>query len=75
VESLALAQKYYAEDLNVALTDELKPRYAAVRSVYTEYASDFVRGVRTFDDWAEYVQKFNAVGGDKLSEYFATVIK
>ena len=75
VESLALAQQFYAQDLNVALTDELKPLYAAVRSVYTEYASDFVRGVRTFDDWDEYVQKFNSVGGDQLSEYFATVIK
>jgi len=75
VESLALAQKYYAEDLNVALTDELKPLYAAVRSVYTEYASDFVRGVRTFDDWNEFVEKFNSVGGDQLSDYFATVIK
>ena len=41
--------------------------YQAARSVYNEYASDFVRGVRTFDDWAEYVEKFNSVGGNQLS--------
>lgn len=75
VETLALAEQYYAQDLNVALTEELLPLYSAVRSVYTEYASDFVRGVRSFDDWNEYVQKFNDVGGEKLSEYFATVIE
>ncbi len=75
VETLALASEYYAQDLNVALTDDLLPMYSAVRSVYTEYASDFVRGVRSFDDWNEYVEKFNAVGGNQISEYFATVIK
>lgn len=74
VESLELAKQYYAKDINVILPEELQPLYQAVRSVYNEYASDFVRGVRSFEDWDEYVAKFNAVGGDKLSEYFATVI-
>ena len=75
VESLALASQYYAEDLNVSLPEEMLPLYQAVRSVYSEYASDFVRGVRPFTDWEEYIAKFNSVGGDKLSEYLATVIK
>lgn len=75
VESLALAKQYYAQDLNVILPEEMQPLYQAVRSVYNEYASDFVRGVRSFDDWDEYIQKFNAVGGDKLSEYLGTVIQ
>lgn len=75
VESLALAKEYYAKDLNVTLPEELQPLYQAVRSVYNEYASDFVRGVRTFEDWDEYVAKFNSVGGDQLSKYFAEVIQ
>jgi len=75
VESLALAKEYYAQDLNVVLPEEMQPLYQSARSVYNEYASDFVRGVRTFDDWAEYVEKFNSLGGDQLSEYLATVIK
>lgn len=75
VESLALAKQFYAQDLNVPLPEELQPLYQAARSVYTEYASDFVRGVRSFDDWDEFVTKFNAVGGEQLSAYFATVIK
>lgn len=75
VESLAFAKQFYAQDVNVALTEELQPLYQAVQSVYNEYASDFIRGVRTFDDWDEYVTKFNSVGGDQLSAYFAETIK
>ncbi len=73
-KSLALAAQYYADDVNVPLPEELLPLLASVKSVYAEYAADFVRGVRGFGDWDEYVAKFNAVGGDQLSEYFATVL-
>ena len=73
-ESLALAAKYFADDINVTVPDAMQPLYAAVVSVYNEYSSDFIRGVRSFDDWDEFVAKYNEVGGAQLSEYFGTVL-
>lgn len=74
-DSLAFGQQYYAQDINVILPEELKPLYTAVKSIYTEYANEIVRGVRPVDDFAEMVEKINAAGGIQLSEYFATVLK
>lgn len=72
--SLDLGIEYFAQDTNVAIPDDLQPQYAAVKSIYTEYANEIVRGVRPVEDFAEMVEKINAAGGDALSAYFATVL-
>jgi hypothetical protein len=51
------------------------PLYSAVKSIYTEYANEIVRGVRPIDDFAGMVTKINEAGITQLSEYFATVLK
>ncbi|MFH1513322.1 MAG: extracellular solute-binding protein [Bacillota bacterium] len=72
--SLDLGVQYFAQDTNVIIPDELQPQYAAVKSIYAEYANEIVRGVRPIEDFAEMVEKINAAGGDALSAYFATVL-
>jgi len=72
--SLDLGIQYFAQDVNVIIPDDLQPQYAAVKSIYTEYANEIVRGVRPIEDFDEMVEKINAAGGDELSEYFATVL-
>ncbi|MEG0491781.1 MAG: extracellular solute-binding protein [Clostridia bacterium] len=74
-DSLDLGAKYYANDINVIIPEDLQPQLAAIKSIYKEYANEIVRGVRPVDDFAEMVEKINAAGGDALSEYFATVLK
>ena len=74
-DSLALGQKYFAQDINVILPEDMAPLYSAVKSIYTEYANEIVRGVRPIDDFNEMVTKINEAGGTQLSEYFATVLK
>ena len=74
-DSLTLGAQYYANDINVIIPEDLQPQLAAVKSIYTEYANEIVRGVRPIDDFAQMVEKINAAGGDALSEYFATVLK
>ena len=74
-DSLALGAEYYYNDVNVIIPDELQPQLAAVTSIYTEYANEIVRGVRPVDDFAEMVEKFNAAGGDALTEYVNSVLQ
>lgn len=74
-DSLTLGAKYYADDVNVIIPEDLQPQLAAVKSIYTEYANEIVRGVRPVDDFAEMVTKFNAAGGDALNEYINSVLK
>lgn len=74
-DSLALGAQFYANDVNVIIPEDLQPQLAAVKSIYTEYANEIVRGVRPVEDFAEMVEKFNAAGGDQLNEYINSVLK
>ncbi len=74
-DSLTLGAQFYANDVNVIIPDELQPQLAAVKSIYTEYANEIVRGVRPVEDFAEMVEKFNAAGGDALTEYVNSVLQ
>lgn len=74
-DSLTLGEQFYADDLNVIIPEDLQPQLAAIKSIYTEYANEIVRGVRPVDDFSEMVEKINAAGGDALSEYISGVIK
>lgn len=73
--SLALGAEYYFDDVNAIIPDDLQPQLAAVKSIYTEYANEIVRGVRPVEDFAEMVEKFNAAGGDALTEYINSVLQ
>ena len=71
-----LAGRWGAADLGErAHWRALQPQLAAVTSIYTEYANEIVRGVRPVDDFAEMVEKFNAAGGDALTEYVNSVLQ
>ena len=74
-DSLTLGAQFYANDVNVIIPEDLQPQLAAVKSIYTEYANEIVRGVRPVEDFAEMVEKFNAAGGDQLNEYINSVLK
>jgi ABC-type sugar transport system, periplasmic component len=73
--SLDAAKKYFAADVNVLLPEDLLPLMDAMNNLYTEYSTDIIRGVRSIDSFDEFVAKWNAAGGDKISEYLATVLK
>jgi len=73
--SLAAASKFFAPDTNVVLPEELVPLKDAMDKLYTEYSTDIIRGVRPISAFAEFVTKWNAAGGDRISTYLATVLK
>ncbi len=72
--SLDQADQYYLADNKVNLPAEYAAYWDAMYSLFKEYASDIIRGQRPLDDFDEFVQKWNAAGGDTVSEYLATVM-
>jgi len=75
IDSLDAAAKYFAADTNVLLPEDLLPAKDAMDKLYREYSTDIIRGVRPISDFDEFVAKWNAAGGTKISEYLATVLK
>lgn len=72
--SLDMANQYYAEDVNVLIPDELAPQWDAMKTLYDEYSADVIRGIQPISSFDQFVQDWNAAGGDAFSEYLATVL-
>ena len=73
-ESFELAQKYYTEDVDVVLPDDMIPYYDSVFALYNEYATSIILGQRPVDDYDEFINLYYTNGGDQLAEYLATVL-
>lgn len=74
LDSLAAASKYYAADTNILLPEDLLPLKDAMDKLYTEYSTDIIRGTRDISSFDEFVKKWNEAGGEKISEYAATIL-
>ncbi len=74
-DSLKKAGEYYYEDINVLIPSELSPQWDAMMSLYKEYASDIIRGVKPVSAFDEFVEKWNKAGGDSFTEYLAEELK
>lgn len=71
-DSLDMAQKYYYGDNAIIIPEELAPQYDAMMSLYNEYSTDIIRGVKPISAFDEFVTKWNAAGGDAFSTYLAS---
>lgn len=74
-QSLEYASKYYKGDTNIVLPSDLLPMKDAMDKLYTEYSTDIIRGVKSIDAFDEFVQKWNAAGGDEIGKYLAENMK
>lgn len=75
IDSLNAATEYFAPDTNVLLPEDLLPLKDAMDKLYREYSTDIIRGVRPVSHFDEFVAKWNAAGGTRISQYLATVLK
>lgn len=75
LQSLENGEKYYYEDTNIIMPEELQGKWDAIVMLYNEYSTDIVRGVKPISAFDEFVQKVNQMGGQELSEYLATVLE
>ena len=73
-DSLAKVNEYMVMDTNLLIPEELTPQWDAMTNLYNEYAADIVRGIKSIDAFDEFVEKWNAAGGndfhDLLQETF-----
>jgi len=73
-DSLDKVNEYMIMDHNLLIPEELTPQWDAMNQLYNEYAADIVRGIKTIDAFDEFVEKWNANGGndfhDLLQETF-----
>ena len=42
----------------------MTPQWDAMQNLYNEYAADIIRGVRPISAFDEFVEQWNAAGGD-----------
>jgi putative aldouronate transport system substrate-binding protein len=75
IDSLNAAAEYFAPDVNILLPEDLLPLKDAMNKLYTEYATDIIRGVRPVSAFDEFVRRWNAAGGTEINKYLATVLK
>ena len=75
LESLDLSVEYYLADNNLVLPSEYAAYWDAMNSLFKEFASDVIRGQQSIDAFGQFVEKWNAAGGDILSDYLATVME
>ena len=65
-ESLDMVNKYLTMDTNILIPDEMTPQWDAMNNLYNEYATDIITGVKPISAFDEFVQKWNAAGGDQF---------
>ena len=73
-DSLDKVNEYMVMDHNLLIPEELTPQWDAMNQLYNEYAADIVRGIKPVEAFDEFVEKWNANGGndfhDLLQETF-----
>lgn len=62
--SLDQVVSYMMPDTNLLIPSELTPQWDAMKNLYNEYASDIIRGVKPVSAFDEFVEKWNAAGGN-----------
>ena len=63
-KSLDLVNQYMVMDHNILIPDDMAPQWDAMTNLYNEYSADIIRGVRPVDDFDQFVDEWNAAGGN-----------
>ena len=74
MDSLAMAEQYAVNDINVVVPENLVSNWDAMMAIYNDYSTDIIRGRRPISDFDKMVDEWNAAGGDAFAEYLATVL-
>ncbi len=73
-ESFEMAEKYYTEDVDVVLPDDMLPYYDAVMAMFNDVSTSIILGQSSIDEYDKFIQDYYKNGGDQLAEYLATVL-
>ncbi len=69
LDSLEKINTYGTLDNKFVLPDEYVTYQDAGDALYAEYAAEVVSGKKSIDTFDDFVQQWNALGGDKITQY------
>ena len=67
-KSLEMVTEYAVMDHSLLIPDYLTPQWDAMTNLYNEFAADVIRGVKSIDAFDEFVEQWNAAGGNDFSD-------
>ena len=67
-KSLEMVTEYAVMDHSLLIPDYLTPQWDAMTNLYSEFAADVIRGVKSIDAFDEFVEQWNAAGGNDFSD-------
>lgn len=68
VESMELANEYFAQDNAFILPQDMISQWDAMENLYREYSADIITGKLPIDAFDEFVEEWYAAGGTQLTE-------
>ena len=66
-DSLNAVNKYAYMDTNLLIPEMLTPQWDAMNNLYNEFAADVIRGVKSIDTFDQFVDDWNAAGGNDFA--------
>lgn len=75
IDSLEMANEYYAEDVNILIPEELVPVYDGMNNIYLEYSTDIITGNKDISAFDDFVNEWNNAGADMFVPYFEEALQ
>ena len=66
-----MVNEYMAMDTNLLIPDEMTPQWDAMNQLYNEYSVNIITGKQSIDTFDEFVEKWNAAGGNEFAPILA----
>ncbi len=73
--SSEMTAKYGKADNDFVIPEEYVTAWTACESLWKEFATQYILGEKTDDDWKTFVDTWNSYGGDKVTAYAAQTVK
>lgn len=73
-ESADLMVKYGVADNDFVIPEEHATAWIACEGLWKEFATQFILGEKTPDDWQAFVDTWNQYGGAQVTEYAKTIL-
>lgn len=74
-KSLEDVNKFYTEDINFVMPEELAVKWDSVNNLYKEYSADIITGKRPISDFDKFVVEWYKNGGDDITKKANEVLK
>lgn len=75
IKALEMVKQYSLFDNAFVLPDEFTTNWDAGEALYAEFAADVISGRKSIDDFDDYVNDWNSLGGTDITKYANEILK